>query len=422
MRAMAKVNEIDTRTWPQVDFAKIRDQFPVLASTVRGKPLAYLDNAATTQKPWAVIDRMREFDSREYATVRRGAYRFAEQATEEFEKVRGKVALFLGAGSAKEIVFTSGATMGVNLVAGSWGRKFIGQGDEIILSNLEHHANILPWQMLAQEKGAVIKVIPVNDAGELDMEEFDRLLTDRTRLVAVTHVANSIGTINPVRTICAKARAAGAVTLVDGAQAAPHMKIDVRQIGCDFYVLSAHKMYAPSGLGVLYGRKEVLEQTPPFLTGGDMIERVTFEKSTFAPPPHRFEAGTPATTQVIGLGAAIDYLDSVGMEHIERQEKKLLDYATELVSRIESVDIVGNARDKAAIISFTLADAHPHDVATILDSEGIAVRAGHHCAQPTMDRFCVPATTRASFSFYNTFEEVERLAEGIKQATELFRG
>ncbi|MDH5636902.1 MAG: cysteine desulfurase [Nitrospinota bacterium] len=422
MRAMVKANEMKTITGQKVDFSKIRDQFPVLASTVRGKPLAYLDNAATTQKPWAVIDKMRDFDSREYATVRRGAYRFAEQATHEFEEVRAKVALFLKASSPEEIVFTSGATMGVNLVAGSWGRKFIGEGDEIILSHLEHHANILPWQMLAQEKGAVIKVIPVNDAGELDMEEYGRLLSSRTKLVAVNHVANSIGTINPVQTICQMAKAAGAVTLVDGAQAAPHMKIDVREIGCDFYVLSAHKMYGPSGLGVLYGRKEALERTPPFLTGGDMIERVTFEKSTFAKPPHRFEAGTPPVTQVIGLGAAIDFLSSVGMDHIEQQEKKLLDYATELVSRIETVNIIGAARDKAAIISFTLADAHPHDVATILDSEGVAVRAGHHCAQPTMDRFCVPATTRASFSFYNTFEEVERLAEGIKQATDLFRG
>ncbi|MDH5511237.1 MAG: cysteine desulfurase [Nitrospinota bacterium] len=419
---MAKASEMNTITGKDVDFSRIRNQFPVLFSSVRGLPLAYLDNAATTQKPWAVINRMSEFDSAEYATVRRGAYRLAEQATQGFEDVRGKVALFLKANSPEEIVFTSGATMGVNLVAASWGRKFIGEGDEIILSHLEHHANILPWQMLAQEKGAVIKVIPVNDIGELDMEEFDRLLSNRTKLVAVTHVSNSIGTINPVQAICAKARAAGVVTLVDGAQAAPHMNIDVRKIGCDFYVLSAHKMYGPSGLGVLYGRKETLERTPPFLTGGDMIERVTFEKSTFVKPPHRFEAGTPAVTQVIGLGAAIDFLNSVGMERIERQEKKLLDYATELVSRIETVSIIGNARHKAAIISFTLADAHPHDVATILDSEGIAVRAGHHCAQPTMDRFCVAATTRASFSFYNTFEEVERLVEGIKQATDLFRG
>jgi len=413
----------DTRTINSsfAGFSEIRDQFPVLASTVRGKPLAYLDNAATTQKPWAVIDRMRLFDSSEYATVRRGAYRFAEKATEEFENVRAKVARFLNAGSPDEIVFTSGATMGVNLAAGAWGRRFIGAGDEIILSQLEHHANILPWQMLAQEKGAVIRVIPVNGAGELDMEEFDRLLSGRTKLVAVTHVANSIGTINPVRDICRKARAAGAVTLVDGAQAVPHMKIDVRDTGCDFYVLSAHKMYGPNGLGVLYGRKEILHDTPPFLTGGDMIERVTFEKSTFALPPHRFEAGTPPVTQVIGLGAAIDFLNSVGMDVIERHEKKLLDYATELLSRIAAVNIIGKAREKAAIISFTLADAHPHDVATILDSEGIAVRAGHHCAQPTMDRFNVPATTRASFSFYNTLEEVERLAKGIEQAADLFR-
>ncbi|MDH4184855.1 MAG: cysteine desulfurase [Nitrospinota bacterium] len=400
--------------------ARVRAEFPVLGAHSRGKPLAYLDNAATTQKPMAVIERMRQFDASEYATVRRGVYQLSERATAMAEDVRRKVALFIKASSPNEIIFTSGATMAINLVAGSWGRKFIGPGDEIILSQLEHHANIVPWQMLAEEKGAVIKVIPVDDAGELILEEYEKLFTSRTRLVAVTHVANSIGTINPVKRICGMARDAGAVTLVDGSQAAPHMAVDVGEIGCDFYLFSSHKMYGPSGLGILYGRMEVLKKTPPFLTGGDMIEQVTFEKTTFAPPPHRFEAGTPPITQIIGFGATIDFLNQVGMRFIESHEKQLLDYATRLIMNIKGVSILGAAREKAALISFVHPLAHPHDVATILDSEGIAVRAGHHCAQPTMDRFKVPATTRASFSFYNTFEEAERLAEGIQHVVELF--
>jgi cysteine desulfurase/selenocysteine lyase len=403
-----------------LDLNGIRAEFPVLYTMVRGKPLAYLDNAATTQKPWAVINRMREFETREYATIHRGVYRLSERATEGFEDVRRKTALFINAQSSDEIVFTSGATMGINLVAGSWGRKYIGAGDEILISHLEHHANIVPWQILAEEKGAIIKVIPVNDDGDLILEEYYKLLSPKTKIVAVTHVANSIGTINPVKEICAKAKAAGAVTLVDGAQAAPHMKIDIQDIGCDFYLFSAHKMYGPTGLGILFGRREILNQTPPFLSGGDMIEQVTFKKTTFAKPPHRFEAGTPPISQVIGFGATLDFLNNIGMNTIEIHEGTIMEYATKLISNIEGVRILGAPKKKAALISFTLSNAHPHDVATILDSKGIAVRAGHHCAQPALDRFGVSATTRASFSFYNTLEEVERLVEGIVDTIELF--
>ena len=401
-------------------FEAIRQEFPVLYTMIRGKPLVYLDNAATTQKPWAVINRMREFETREYATIHRGVYRLSERATENYEEVRRKTASFINAASSDEIVFTSGTTMGINLVAGSWGRKFIGKGDEILISHLEHHANIVPWQMLAEEKGAVLQVIPVDDNGDLILDEFEKLLNPKTKIVAVTHVSNAIGTINPVKDICRKARSIGAVTLVDGAQSAAHMKIDVQDIGCDFFVLSSHKMYGPTGLGILYGRKEILDQTPPFLAGGDMIEQVSFKKTTFAKPPYRFEAGTPPISQVVGFGAAIDFLEGVGMDAIELHEKTLIDYAVALISKIEGVRILGNPKDRSALVSLDIKDIHPHDAASILDSKGIAVRAGHHCAQPALERFGVNATTRASFAFYNTLEEVELLTEGLIELMELF--
>jgi len=407
---------------PSLDLERIRADFPSLANMAHGHRLAYLDNAATTMKPWAVINAMREFDSKEYATVRRGAYQLAEKATLRYEEARKTIARFINAASPDEVIFTSGATMGINLVAGSWGRKNLFAGDEIIVSQIEHHANIVPWQMVAEEKGAIIKVVPVDDDGEILMDAYEGLLSERTKLVAITHVANSTGTITPLKDIAAKARAAGAVVLADGAQAAPHMKVDVQDLGVDFYVFSAHKMYGPTGVGAVYGRKELLNEMPPFLTGGDMIEQVTFEKSTFAEPPHRFEAGTPPISQAIGFAAAADYLDSLGLEELEAYERELLGYATGLLGRMGEVRIIGAARHKAALISFTVQGAHPHDMATILDSEGIAVRAGHHCAQPAMERFCVPATTRASFSFYNTFDEVDRLAKAIRSAIELFGG
>jgi cysteine desulfurase/selenocysteine lyase len=399
---------------------KIRADFPMLSAKVRGKPYIYLDNAATTHKPLSVIDGMRRFDSEEYATVRRGAYLLGEQATSMFESVREKVARFINAESPSEIVFTSGTTQSINLVAYSFGRKFVGSGDEVIISNMEHHANILPWQIVCSEKDARLKVIPVTDNGELIMEEYEKLLSERTKIVAVTHASNVLGTIPPVKEIVSLAKKVGAKTLIDGAQAAPHIKVDVKELGCDFYVFSGHKMYGPTGVGVLYGKKEVLETMPPYVTGGEMIVTVTMEKSTYAKPPMRFEAGTPPISQVIGLGYAIDYINSIGMDRIHAHEHELLEYATAALSKIEGLKIIGNAREKSALISFTLKNAHPHDVITILDEYGIAVRGGHHCAQPVMQRFGVPATTRASFSFYNKKEEVDALCEGLKKVIEFF--
>ena len=405
---------------PQLDVETIRRDFPMLSAQMNGKPLAYLDNAATTQKPKSVIERVQKFESDQYATIQRGVYRISVEATEMFEGVRKKVAGFIGAGDPKEIVFTSGATQSINLVAHSYGSKFIKRGDEIIISNIEHHANIVPWQMVCRESGAELKVIPVNDNGDLMMAKYRELLSDKTKMVAVTHVSNALGTMNPVKEIVSLAHDVGAKVLLDGAQAAPHEKIDVTDLDCDFYALSGHKMYGPTGVGVLYGKAEILESMPPYVTGGEMINYVTMEKTEFAKPPTRFEAGTPPISQVIGLAAAIDYLTAVGQEKISAYEQDLLYYATGLLEGIQGLRIIGTARRKSAIISFVLDQAHPHDVGTLLDEEGIAVRAGHHCAQPTMDRFNVPATTRASFSFYNTFAEIDRLAAAIRKVIEIF--
>ncbi len=402
------------------DVDRIREDFPILSQTVRGKPLVYLDNAATTQKPLAVIERVRKFDAEEYGTVRRGAYRLCEHATQLFEETRQKVADLLGAGDKKEIVFTSGTTQAINLVAYSFGRRFVNPGDEIIISHIEHHANTVPWQVVCEERGARLKVIPVDDRGELILEEFDKLLTDKTRMVAVNHVSNALGTVNPVREITRRAHAAGARVLVDGAQSTPHMKVDVQDIGCDFYTFSGHKMYAPSGVGGVFGKMELWREMPPYVTGGDMIMTVTLEKTTYAAPPARFEAGTPPITQVIGLGAAIDYLNGIGMEAIAEYEHSLLEYGTRLLEGIDGLRIIGTARDKAALLSFVLDAAHPHDVVTLLDQDGVAVRGGHHCAQPTMARFGVPATSRASMAFYNKPEELDALAEGIRKVIKLF--
>ena len=340
-----------------IDVENIRADFPVLSKQIGGRPLIYLDNGATTQKPQAVIDRVSQFDSEEYGTVRRGSYRLCERSTQLYEEVRQKVANFLGAPTKQEIVFTSGTTQSINLVAHGFGRKFVNAGDEVIISHIEHHANTVPWQVLCEEKGAKLKVIPVNDDGELIMEEYDRLLTDKTRIVAVNHVSNALGTINPVKEITAKAHTAGAKVLIDGAQSMPHMKVDVQDIGCDFYTFSGHKMYAPSGVGGMFGRMEVMETMSPYVTGGDMILQVTLEKTTYAKPPARFEAGTPPITQVIGLGAAIDYLDAIGMDRIFEYEKSLLDYGTRLLQEIDGLRIIGNAADKAAILSIYLESA-----------------------------------------------------------------
>ena len=399
---------------------KIRKEFPILSQTVNGKPLVYLDNGATTQKPRSVIERVRQFDAEEYATVRRGAYKLSERATQLYEEARQKVADLFHAPDRKEIVFTSGTTQSINLVAHCFGKRFIKEGDEIIISNIEHHANTVPWQVLCEERGARLKVIPVNDRGELILEEFQRLLTDKTRMVAVNHVSNALGTINPVKKITEMAHAAGAKVLIDGAQSTPHMKVDVQDIGCDFYTFSGHKMYAPSGVGGVYGKMELWETMGPYVTGGDMILQVTLEKTTYAKPPARFEAGTPPISQVIGLGEAIDFITGIGLDNIFEYEKSLLDYGTKRLKEIDGLRIIGEAREKAALISFVLDAAHPHDVGTLLDQDGVAVRGGHHCAQPTMIRFGVPATTRVSMAFYNKPEELDVLAEGIRKVIKMF--
>ena len=403
-----------------LDVEKIRKDFPILSQSVRGKPLIYLDNAATTHKPISVIERVRNFDAEKYGTVRRGTYKLSEHATQLYEEVRQKVADFMGAEKKGEIVFTSGTTQAINLVAHSFGKRFVNEGDEIVISNIEHHANIVPWQVLCEERGAKLKVIPVDDDGELVMKEYEKLLSPKTRMVAVNHVSNALGTINPIKEITQKAHAVGARVLIDGAQSTPHIKLDVRDIDCDFYTFSGHKMYGPSGIGGVYGKMEVWEEMPPYVTGGDMIMQVTLEKTTYAKPPARFEAGTPPITQVMGLGAAIDYLNEIGMDKIADYENSLLEYGTRLFKEIEGVRIIGNARSKASIISFFSDSAHPHDMVHFLDEDGIACRGGHHCAQPTMIRYGVPATTRASMAFYNKPEELDALAESVQKCIRIF--
>jgi len=406
-----------TNLW---DVERIRADFPVLQQTVNGKPLIYLDNSASSQVPQVVIDRGSTYIEQEHSNIHRGVHYLSQKATTAYEGAREKVKRFINAGDVRECIFVRGATEGINLVMHGYGRKFIGAGDEIIISAMEHHANIVPWQMLCEEKGARLRVIPMNDAGELLLDDYDGLLNERTKLVAVMHVSNALGTINPIREMIAQAHKYGVPVLIDGAQAAPHMPVDVQDLDCDFYVFSGHKMYAPTGSGVVYGKLEILETMNPFQGGGDMIKTVTFEKTTYADPPNRFEAGTPAIASQIGLGAAIDYLNSIGRDRAAAYEAELLRYATERVSAIEGVRIIGTARNKASVLSFVIDDIHPHDIGTILDQEGIAVRAGHHCAQPVMQRFNVPATARASFSFYNTKEEVDVLARTIERVIEIF--
>ncbi len=403
-----------------LDVDKIRQDFPMLSKRINGKPLVYLDNGATTQKPLSVIKRMERFDTEEYATVRRGAYQLGEMATNTYEETRKKLARFLGVEDARQIIFTSGTTQSINLVAYSFGKKYIQSGDEVMISNMEHHANIIPWQTMCEERGATLKIIPINDAGELIMEDYDRLLSSKTKIVAITHVSNALGTINPVKEIVSKAHAVGAKVLLDGAQSTPHMKVDLQDIDCDFYAFSGHKIYGPSGIGVLYGKYELLKEMPPYVTGGEMINVVTLEKTTYAKPPARFEGGTPPITQVIGLGEAVDYLTNIGIEKIDAYERELLAYGTKVLSEIPGLRIIGTAKHKASIISFVLESVHPHDVITLLDQDLVAVRGGHHCAQPVMTRFCVPATTRASMSFYNKYEEIDALAAGIRKVQEVF--
>lgn len=405
---------------PALDVEKVRREFPLLARTVYGKPLVYLDNAATTQKPLAVLDTLDRYYRQLNANVHRGIHKLSEEATWEYEKARGKVRRVLNAADPREVVFLRGTTEAVNLVAQSWARPRLEPDDEILITHMEHHSNIVPWQLVCEQTGARLRVAPIDDRGELDLEAFTALLGARTRLVAVTHVSNALGTVNPVEEIVTRAHAAGAAVLLDGAQAVPHLPVDVQALGCDFYAFSGHKIYAPTGIGALYGRAELLEAMPPWQGGGEMIESVSFEKTTWNRPPHKFEAGTPNIAGAIGLGAALDYLMELGLEAVHAHETALLEYATRAVASLPGVRLIGEAREKAAVLSFVIEGVHPHDVGTIVDREGVAVRAGHHCAQPVMDRFGVPATTRASFAAYNTFAEADRLVEALGRVVEIF--
>jgi cysteine desulfurase/selenocysteine lyase len=407
------------RTRARVELANARADFPILGVRVYGQPLVYLDNAATTQKPRAVLDAMERFHRTEYANVHRGPHFLSERATERFEQVRRKVQRFIGAARPEEVVFVRGATEAINLVAQAWGRKNVGRGDEIIVSELEHHSNLVPWQMMCEELGAQLRVWPISDRGDLDPAALDRLLGPRTRLVAVAHVSNALGTVNPIAEIVTRAHAAHARVLVDGAQAAPHLPIQVAALGCDFYVLSGHKMYGPTGAGVLYGRYELLDRMPPWQGGGEMILAVDWKGTTFKRPPHRFEAGTPDIAAVVGLGAAIDYIDALGMAEIGAYEEALLAHATVALASVPGLRIMGQPRRRAGVLSFVMDGIHPHDVATVLDRQGIAVRAGHHCAQPLMRRLGVDATSRASFALYNTEDEVNALVRGLLTVREV---
>ncbi|HEY8258616.1 MAG TPA: cysteine desulfurase [Gemmatimonadales bacterium] len=402
------------------DVARLRDDFPILARSVRGKPLVYLDNAATTQKPRAVIDALVHFYAEDNANIHRGVHYLSERATEAYEAVRERVARFIHAPSPRQIVFTRGTTESINLVAQSFGRSMLRPGDEILITGMEHHSNIVPWQLAAEATGAVVRAAPITDSGELDLDAFRRLLGDRTRLVALVHLSNALGTINPVRELVAMAHARGIPVLVDGAQSASHLEVDVQSLDCDFFACSGHKIYGPTGVGILYGRAELLERMPPWQGGGDMISSVTLERSTWAPVPAKFEAGTPMIAEVIGLGAALDYVESVGLPAIEAWEAELLAAATAAVGEVPGVRLVGTAPQKASVLSFVVDDVHPHDVGAVLDDEGVAVRAGHHCAQPVMQRLGVPATVRASFAFYNTLAEVQALVHGLQRVRAVF--
>lgn len=397
-----------------------RNDFPILNSKVGDKPLVYLDNAASSQMPQAVIDRLVRYQTTQHANIHRAVHHLSELATHEYESARRKLQHFICAREEREVIFTSGTTDSINLVMHGYGRKFIQSGDEIILTTLEHHSNIVPWQMLAEEKGAQIRVVPINDAGELLVEEYAKLFNSSTKFVALSHVSNALGTINPIKHMVAIAHQHGVPVLVDGAQAAPHMKIDVQDIDCDFYAFSAHKMCGPTGIGILYGKAHLLESMQPFKGGGDMIASVTFEKTIYNEIPYKFEAGTPPIAAAIGFGAAIDYLDFVDLDAIAAYEHELLIYATEQIRKIPGVRIIGDCLDKVAVLSFTIDGIHPHDVGTLLNQEGIAVRTGHHCAQPIMQRFNVPATSRASFAFYNTINEIDALMAGIRSVQKVF--
>jgi len=410
-----------SRDTAALDVERLRRDFPILSRRVHGKPLVYLDNAATTQKPIPVIEAEKRVYEEYYANVHRGVHLLSVASTEEYEKVREKIRTLIGAPERREIVFTRGTTESVNLVAQAYSRRFVGKGDEVLITHLEHHSNIVPWQMLCDERGAKLAVAPIDSRGEVVLEEYEKLLTPRTKIVAFAHVSNALGTLNPVESMTNLAHMRGAVVLVDGAQAVPRLPVDVTKLGCDFYAFSGHKMYGPSGAGVLWGRAKLLDAMPPWQGGGDMIGSVTFAKTTWNVLPYKFEAGTPNIAGAIGLGTAADYVTAVGLDRIAAHEDDLLAYATQSIQNVPGVRVVGTAREKAAVLSFTIEGVHPHDIGTVLDRAGIAVRTGHHCAQPVMDFFKVPATARASFGLYNTRGEVDALTEGIRDVIRMFR-
>jgi cysteine desulfurase / selenocysteine lyase len=407
----------DRPTW---DVERLRADFPILSLKVKGKPLVFLDNAASSQMPQPVIDRLLRYQTSEHANIHRAVHYLSEQATAAYEAAREKAQRFINARESRELIFTSGTTDAINLVAHGYGRKFIGEGDEIILTTLEHHSNIVPWQMVAEEKGARIRVVPISERGELDLDAYQALFTDRTRLVGLAHVSNALGTVNPVKAMVGTARARGVPVLLDGAQAVPHLRVDVQDLDCDFYAFSGHKLCGPTGIGILYGKAQLLEKMQPFKGGGDMILSVSFEKTTYNTIPHKFEAGTPPIAAAVGLGAAIDYLEALGMDRIEAHEADLLAHATDQLNRLPGVRIIGTAERKAAVLSFVVDGVHPHDVGTLLNEEGVAIRTGHHCAQPVMQRYRIPATSRASFAFYNTMAEVDSLVAGIRKVQKMF--
>lgn len=422
MKAIGEVKLASDRATEAASFdvEKIREDFPILKEIVHGKPLIYLDNAATSQKPCAVIDATTRYYSADNSNIHRGVHLLSERATQQYEDARVKAQRFINAAHSQEIIFVRGTTEAINLVANSYGRANVRSGDEILITTMEHHSNIVPWQILCEEKDAKLRVAPINDAGELILEEFEELLNSRTKLVSLAHVSNALGTINPVRRIIEKAHSLGVPVLLDGAQAAPHLRIDVQELDCDFYALSGHKLFGPTGVGVLYGKSQLLEAMPPYQGGGDMIATVTFEKTTYNTLPYKFEAGTPNIAGTIGLGAAIDYVNQIGLDNISKYEHELLAYGTEALSQIPGLRLIGTAKEKASVFSFVMEGIHPHDVGTILDREGIAIRTGHHCTMPLMNRLGLPATSRASLAFYNTKDEIDALVAGIYKVKEVF--
>ena len=420
MQAQHEIENAMPAASDKLNIEAIRRDFPILNLKVHGRQLVYLDNAATTQKPQVVLDAIQRYYTEQNSNVHRGVHYLSQLATREYEGARVKIQRFINAAESHEVIFTHGATEGINLIASSYGRKFVHEGDEVIISAMEHHSNIVPWQMLCEQVGAKLRIIPINEKGELLIDDLEAMINARTRLIALVHLSNALGTINPVKRVIDIAHSHDVPVLLDGAQATSHLKIDVQDLDCDFYVFSGHKVCGPTGIGVLYGKSQWLESMPPFMGGGDMISSVSFEKTTYNSLPYKFEAGTPNIEGAIGLGVALDYLTGIGIDRIAAYENELLDYATEVIGSIPEVKLIGTAREKSSVLSFTLENIHPHDIGTILDQEGIAIRAGHHCAQPVMKFFNVPATARASFSFYNTKQEIDTLAEGIQRVIEVF--